>query len=83
MVSEIKISPVSPHNLRRTVGTQMAKLGLPTHVRSLVFNRSPMSRGDYGCRLHNRYPYDNEKREALMTWEARLHQLITPPAYST
>lgn len=34
LVSELKITKVSPHDLRRTVGTEMAKLGLPTHVRS-------------------------------------------------
>jgi len=75
LVSEIKISPASPHDLRRTVGTQMAKLGLPTHVRSLVLNHSPMSRGITDA-VYNRYAYDKEKREALMAWEERLQQMI-------
>jgi len=65
LVAEIKISRVSPHDLRRTVGTEMARLGLPVHVRSLVLNHSPMSRGVTDA-VYNRYAYDKEKREAAM-----------------
>lgn len=79
LVAELKIPPVSPHDLRRTVGTQMAKLGLPTHVRSLVLNHSAMSRSITDA-VYNRYAYDKEKREALMAWETRLSSLITPPS---
>lgn len=75
LVGEIKITKVSPHDLRRTVGTEMARLGLPVHVRSLVLNHSPMSRGVTDA-VYNRYAYDKEKREALMAWEARLSGLI-------
>jgi len=76
LVAEIKISRVSPHDLRRTVGTEMARLGLPVHVRSLVLNHSPMSRGVTDA-VYNRYAYDREKREALAAWEAHLTQIIT------
>jgi len=78
LVAELKIAPVSPHDLRRTVGTQMAKLGLPTHVRSLVLNHSAMSRSITDA-VYNRYAYDKEKREALTAWEIRLSSLIIPP----
>ena len=71
LVSEIKITQVSPHDLRSTVGTQMAKLGLPTHVRSLVLNHSPHTRGVTDA-VYNRYAYDKEKRDALSMWEDRL-----------
>lgn len=77
LVSDLKISRVSPHDLRRTVGTQMAKLGLPTHVRSLVLNHSTMSRSITDA-VYNRYAYDKEKREALQAWESRLAVLISP-----
>jgi len=76
LVSGIQISKVSPHDLRRTVGTEMARLGLPVHVRSLVLNHSPMSRGVTDA-VYNRYAYDKEKRQALMAWEERLRQLTT------
>ena len=76
LVSEIKITQVSPHDLRRTVGTQMASFGLPTHVRSLVLNHSPHSRGITDA-VYNRYAYDKEKREALAQWEASLRSIVT------
>lgn len=76
LVAELKIAPVSPHDLRRTVGTQLAMLGLPTHVRSLVLNHSAMARSITDA-VYNRYAYDKEKREALMAWEARLQALIS------
>lgn len=76
LVTQLKISKVSPHDLRRTVGTEMARLGLPVHVRSLVLNHSPMSRGITDA-VYNRYAYDKEKREALMAWEERLRQLTS------
>jgi integrase len=76
LVDELKISRVSPHDLRRTVGTEMARLGLPGHVRSLVLNHSPMSRGITDA-VYNRYAYDKEKREALNTWEVELRRLLS------
>ena len=75
LIAELRISRVSPHDLRRTVGTEMARLGLPVHVRSLVLNHSPMSRGITDA-VYNRYAYDKEKREALAMWEARLKSLV-------
>jgi len=77
MVAELKISTVSPHDLRRTVGTELARLGLPVHIRSLVLNHSPMSRGITDA-VYNRYAYDNEKRAALTAWEERLRSMLAP-----
>jgi integrase len=79
MIAELKIPTVSPHDLRRTVGTEMARLGLPVHVRSLVLNHSPMSRGVTEA-VYNRYAYDKEKREALSAWEAQLSAIISRAA---
>lgn len=79
LVTELKIPTVSPHDLRRTVGTELARLGLPVHVRSLVLNHSPMSRGITDA-VYNRYAYDKEKREALCAWEKELKRLISGPA---
>jgi hypothetical protein len=82
LIAELKIPTVSPHDLRRTVGTELARLGLPVHVRSLVLNHSPMSRGITDA-VYNRYAYDNEKREALEAWEARLALLIETASDNT
>lgn len=75
LVAELKLPTVSPHDLRRTVGTELARLGLPVHVRSLVLNHSPMSRGITDA-VYNRYAYDREKREALGAWEKHLSSLL-------
>ncbi|MBL8884954.1 MAG: tyrosine-type recombinase/integrase [Hyphomicrobium sp.] len=78
VVAELKIARVSPHDLRRTVGTEMARLGVPLHVRSLVLNHSPQSRGVTEA-VYNRYAYDKEKREALTMWEVELAALVRSP----
>lgn len=75
LVAELKISTVSPHDLRRTVGTEMARMGLPVHVRSLVLNHSPQARGVTDA-VYNRYAYDKEKRQALSRWENRLQLIV-------
>lgn len=77
LVTELKIATVSPHDLRRTVGTELARMGLPVHIRSLVLNHSPMSRGITDA-VYNRYAYDPEKRAALTGWEERLGALTRP-----
>ena len=78
LIAELKIPTVSPHDLRRTVGTEMARLGIPVHVRSLVLNHSPRSQGITEA-VYNRYAYDKEKREALTLWEAELARLLQAP----
>lgn len=82
LIAELKIPTVSPHDLRRTVGTELACLGLPVHVRSLVLNHSPMSRGVTDA-VYNRYAYDSEKREALLAWEQQLVHLLSRPCADT
>ncbi|RZI37610.1 hypothetical protein EGT07_38425 [Herbaspirillum sp. HC18] len=76
LIVELKLPTVSPHDLRRTVGTELARLGLPVHIRSLVLNHAPMSRGITDA-VYNRYAYDREKREALAAWEGSLARLLT------
>lgn len=75
LVTELKIATVSPHDLRRTVGTEMASMGLPVHVRALVLNHSPESRSVTDA-VYNRYAYDKEKRQALSRWEGRLRMIV-------
>lgn len=78
LVAELKIAKVSPHDLRRTVGTEMARLGVPLHVRSLVLNHSPRSRGVTDA-VYNRYAYDKEKLEALTAWEGEVAKMTSRP----
>ena len=65
----------------RSDNATLARLGVPVHVRSLVLNHSPQSRGITDA-VYNRYAYDKEKREALSLWENRLQKIVAsrPPA---
>ena len=79
MTAEIGIKGASPHDLRRTVGTELARLGIAPEVRSLVLNHSPRSRGVTEA-VYNRYAYDREKRAALEAWERHLETLLLAKA---
>lgn len=76
LTDEIGIKGASPHDLRRTVGTELARLRLDLTVRKLVLNHSPRS-GDITDAVYNRYAYDLEKREALTKWEERLKLIFS------
>lgn len=78
LTHEIGIKGASPHDLRRTVGTELARLGVARDVRALVFNHSPQSRGVTDA-VYNRYAYDKEKREALTSWEKELARIVSAP----
>lgn len=75
LTKELSIAGASPHDLRRTVGTEMAKLGLPSHVRALILNHSPRHRSVTDA-VYNRYAYDTEKRAALQLWEDTLTEIL-------
>lgn len=78
LTDEVGIKGASPHDLRRTVGTELARLRLDLTVRKLVLNHSPRS-GDITDAVYNRYAYDLEKREALTKWEERLKLILSAP----
>lgn len=67
----IGIAAFTPHDLRRTARTELARIGIPSHVaeRLLNHNKEPIE-GTY-----NLYEYLAEKRLALERWEMRLSQL--------
>jgi len=66
------------HDLRRTVATRMAELGVQPHVIEAVLNHvSGAKSGVAG--IYNRASYDKEKREALELWAAHVEALIVGP----
>jgi len=57
----------TPHDLRRTVATRMAELGVQPHIIEAVLNHvSGHKAGVAG--IYNRASYDKEKRAALSLW---------------
>ncbi len=64
--------PFCPHDLRRTVSTQMQALGIDDRAIDALQHHVPV-----GGRAHyNQYGFDEEKRQALLLWEARLKQIL-------
>ena len=60
------------HDIRRTVRSKMAELGVPREVARKVLNHED-GKVD---RIYNRHEYLAEKREALERWEERLMTLV-------
>lgn len=54
------------HDLRRTVASGMARLGVPPHVCEKVLGHEEEIRGI--AKVYNRFDYGDEKRRALEAW---------------
>jgi integrase len=65
------------HDIRRSVATGLAKLGVLPHVIEAVQNHAPQG---ISRQVYNRYSYAKEKREALDLWAQHLAGLSGEPA---
>jgi integrase len=65
----------TPHDLRRSATTHMAKLGVTNFVVGRVLNHSEPG----VTKVYNRYEYDAEKRRALEMWERHLRAILDEP----
>jgi len=63
------------HDLRRTVATRMADLGVQPHIIEAVLNHVSGHKGGVAG-IYNRATYDKEKREALNLWAEHLLAII-------
>jgi integrase len=70
--------PPSPHDLRRTVATRLAQLGIAKEDRDAVLNHTP---GDVGKKHYDLYEREREKRRALEVWASGLATIIQGPSY--
>ncbi len=69
------------HDIRRTVASGLARLGLPVHVTEAVLNhRSGTIKGV--ARIYNRYDYADEMRAALKAWERYVMTLVEGGSYN-
>lgn len=73
---ETELAPWRFHDLRRTLSTGMAELGVRQEVTESVLNHRTGKVSGVAA-VYNRYEYDAEKRQALDAWAARLLALIT------
>ncbi len=69
----MKVSiPFTPHDLRRTLRTRLAEIGISDIVAERVLGHK--LQGVLG--IYNRHGYDAEKRQALALWEKRLLEIL-------
>jgi integrase len=69
--------PPTPHDLRRTCNSRLAKMGIPKEIRDRTLNHITSLR-DPESRHYNVHEYGREKREALARWAAEIEALIKP-----
>ena len=67
--------PPTPHDLRRTTATRLAKMGIAKEVRERILNHAG-ARHDPEAKHYNLYEFLPEKREALDRWAAEIAALI-------
>jgi len=63
------------HDLRRTFSTNCAKLGIPIHVTEQILNHRSGSVSGI-VRVYNRYNYQREMLEALLTHETFIRTIV-------
>jgi integrase len=69
-----EIKPFTLHDLRRTVRTRLAELGVTPFVGELVIGHT--QKGVHA--VYDLHRYEDEKREALLKWEAMLLSIVAP-----
>jgi len=64
--------PFTPHDLRRTLRTRLAEIGIDDVVSERVLGHKLQGI----MAVYNRHGYDNEKRQALEKWARKLRQIV-------
>ena len=69
------ITHVSPHDLRRGMGTAMAQMAISREHRALVLNHVD-ARSDVTSWNYDAHDYVAEKLNALTRWEQRVREIV-------
>jgi integrase len=70
----------SAHDLRRTVLTNLAKLGVTPHVIATVANHRSITKSGVTFAHYVQHSYEAEKRKALDLWAERLASIVVGAA---
>jgi integrase len=68
-----RADPPTPHDLRRTVATRLAELGVPREDRDAIMNHTPQGVGKKHYEVYERRP---EKQRTLDKWSAALAGIL-------
>jgi integrase len=74
---KIGIPAFTVHDLRRTVNTHMARLGVNAETRSRVLNHISAKKASITEAVYNSHNYDLEKRKALEAWAHELLAIVS------
>ena len=77
VVKDLGIAHATVHDLRRTVGTHLARLGVSKDIRARILNHVDGARSVTDA-VYNQHEFWAEKRAALMLWEGELHRIVEP-----
>ena len=69
-------NPATPHDLRRTVASQMAAMGIAESIVARVLNHATEIGKTITGRVYIRHSFAAEKRHALGAWSAELERII-------
>ena len=72
----LKEQPATPHDLRRTAASHMARLGITDRHVGRVLNHSSELRRTITSQVYIHHDYLPEKKEALASWSEELQQLL-------
>jgi hypothetical protein len=64
------------HDIRRSVATGMAEIGIQPHVIEAVLNHISGHKGDIAG-IYNRAQYAAEKAQALARWDEHLQEVVS------
>jgi integrase len=70
-----EVEPFVIHDFRRCMRSGLGRVGIPTVVAELCLGHR--QRGIVG--VYDRWSYFDEKRDALLRWQAQLLSIVEPP----
>lgn len=72
----LQLEHFTPHDLRRTVASQMAAAGIDRLVIGKVLNHASTDRDSVTGLVYDQHTYEPEKRRALEKWAERLSAIV-------
>ena len=69
-------NPATPHDLRRTVASQLAAMGIGENVVARVLNHASEIGKTITGAVYIRHSFSAEKRHALEAWAAELERIV-------
>ena len=68
--------PATPHDLRRTVASQMAAMGIGENIVARILNHASEIGKTITGAVYIRHSFAAEKRHALESWASELERII-------